>query len=61
MPVPKRRHSKARGRKRRNHQALTAPKLVACRHCHTRILAHTVCTNCGSYAGRVVVPPEKEK
>jgi len=61
MPNPKRRHSKARGRKRRTHQALVAPKLVACRQCHQNIKAHTVCTNCGSYGGRTVVSPEQEK
>ena len=61
MPLPKRRHSQARGRKRRTNQALTARKLVVCRHCHQKIPAHTICTNCGSYAGRVVAAPEKEK
>ncbi len=61
MPLPKRRHSQARGRKRRTNQALTVPMLVSCRQCHERIPAHTVCTNCGSYAGRVVATPEKEK
>jgi len=60
MPLPKRRHSQARGRKRRTNQALTVPMLVACRHCHERIPAHTICTNCGSYAGRVVATPKKE-
>jgi len=60
MPLPKRRHSKARGRKRRTHQALTARQLVPCRQCHQKNPSHTVCTNCGSYAGRVVAPPKKE-
>ncbi|MFO7900608.1 MAG: 50S ribosomal protein L32 [Planctomycetota bacterium] len=61
MAVPKRRTSRARGRKRRTHRALSAPQLVPCRHCHQMKLPHTVCTNCGSYAGRVVAPPEEEK
>jgi len=61
MAVPKRRHSKARGRKRRSHDALAAPKLVVCRQCHQKNPAHTICTNCGSYAGRIVAPPKEEK
>ena len=61
MANPKRRHSQARGRKRRTHQALVARKLVDCRQCHQKNPPHTVCTNCGSYAGRVVVVPKKEK
>ena len=60
MANPKRRHSQARGRKRRTHQALVAPKLVACRQCHQMNPAHTVCTNCGTYAGRLVAAPKKE-
>lgn len=59
MANPKRRHSQARGRKRRTHQALTAPKLVSCHQCHQRIPAHTVCSNCGTYKGKAVVSTEK--
>ncbi len=61
MAVPKRRTSRARGRKRRTHQTLRPPKLVPCRHCHQMNESHTVCTNCGTYAGHgVVVSPEEE-
>jgi len=60
MAVPKRRHSRARGRKRRTNQALGAPNLVPCRQCHQMNPAHTVCTNCGTYAGRTVVSAKKE-
>jgi len=62
MAVPKRRHSRARGRKRRTHQVLAVPQLVECRQCHQMNPAHTICTNCGSYAGRAVIAaPKKEK
>jgi len=61
MAVPKRRTSRARGRKRRTHQALAVPNLVECRQCHQKNPAHTICTNCGSYAGRTVVAPKQEK
>ena len=33
MPLPKRRHSKQRGRKRRTHYVATVPALVECLHC----------------------------
>lgn len=56
MPVPKRRQSKTRGRKRRTHDSLTLPGLVTCPHCHARILPHRVCPTCGFYKGRSVVP-----
>ena len=61
MALPKRRHSRTRGRNRRANQGLVAPKLVACRQCHQMIPSHTICPKCGSYAGRVVVAPKKEK
>jgi large subunit ribosomal protein L32 len=60
MPNPKRRHSRTRGRKRRTHQVLVAPSLVECRHCHQQNPAHTVCTNCGAYAGQIVAAPQQE-
>ena len=34
MPNPKRRHSKARGRKRRTHDSLTPVALADCPQCH---------------------------
>lgn len=56
MPVPKRRQSKTRTRKRRTHDNLTVPQTVECSHCHKPILSHRVCTYCGYYNGRSVVP-----
>ncbi|RKX69373.1 50S ribosomal protein L32 [candidate division WOR-3 bacterium] len=60
MPVPKRRHSKARGRKRRTHWRLDPPKLIECPHCHELILPHRVCPNCGYYKGKRVITIEEE-
>lgn len=59
MPNPKRRHSRARGRKRRTHDALRVPQLVPCRNCHTPKLPHRVCHHCGHYAGREVAKAEE--
>lgn len=62
MPVPKRRHSKSRGRKRRTHWKLEVPQWVECPHCHQPKLPHTVCPHCGFYKGKeVVVISKKEK
>lgn len=54
MPNPKRRHSKARGAKRRTHDALTPAALSNCPQCHEPKLAHQVCPHCGYYRGRQV-------
>jgi large subunit ribosomal protein L32 len=61
MPLPKRRHSKQRGRKRRTHWKLTAPGLVDCPHCHTAKLPHRVCPHCGWYAGQEVMKVGKKE
>ena len=39
----------------RSHHALSATKFARCAHCRAEILPHTVCSNCGYYAGREVV------
>jgi large subunit ribosomal protein L32 len=54
MPNPKRRHSKARGRKRRTHDTLTPVALGECPQCHEAKLSHQVCPACGFYRGRQV-------
>jgi large subunit ribosomal protein L32 len=59
MPLPKRRHSNARTRKRRSHDALSVPNLVECPNCHERKLPHRVCPACGHYRGREVVKREE--
>lgn len=62
MALPKRRHSKARGRKRRTHWKLNALNLVPCAQCHQPKLIHQVCRVCGYYAGRQVIEVKvKEK
>jgi large subunit ribosomal protein L32 len=54
-PVPKKKTSKARRDARRSHFALKAPTLGECPECKTLIPPHTVCSNCGYYAGRKVL------
>ncbi|RME21645.1 MAG: 50S ribosomal protein L32 [Candidatus Zixiibacteriota bacterium] len=59
MALPKRRHSRARGRKRRTHWKLAAPNVVECPNCHQARLPHHICPNCGFYNGRKVVAVEE--
>ena len=56
--LPKKKISLARRGKRREKIKYSAPKLVPCQNCKTKILPHSVCPNCGMYKGRVVNPPK---
>ncbi len=49
MPVPKRKVSKARKRKRRTHKKLTTPNLSICPKCKSPKLPHRPCFYCGVY------------
>jgi large subunit ribosomal protein L32 len=55
MALPKRRHSKARGRKRRTNWKISAPNVIECPHCHQARLPHHICSHCGFYDGRAVL------
>ena len=60
MALPKRRISRARGRKRRTaNLRLAVPTLVECSNCGNRIMPHRICTRCGYYRGRQVFKPEE--
>ena len=58
---PKKRHSRQRQGKRRAAIHLAVSKSVACSNCGTRILAHTVCKNCGYYDGRMIINMVKKE
>ena len=55
MPLPKRRHSSTRGRKRRTNWKLTAPAVVNCDNCGQQKLSHHICPHCGQYKGRAMI------
>ena len=55
MALPKKRHSKARGKRRRTHWKLTQANLIPCPQCKQPKLAHRVCQVCGYYNGRQVI------
>ncbi|PIP14163.1 MAG: 50S ribosomal protein L32 [bacterium (Candidatus Stahlbacteria) CG23_combo_of_CG06-09_8_20_14_all_34_7] len=60
MAVPKRRHSRARGRKRRTHWKLFKPALTICSHCGAMIRSHSICPTCGYYNGKEYITIKKE-
>ncbi|MDP2905279.1 MAG: 50S ribosomal protein L32 [Candidatus Omnitrophota bacterium] len=55
MPLPKKRHSKARGRKRRTHWKLSGLNLIPCPQCKQPKLSHCACKLCGYYNGKQVI------
>ena len=59
MAVPKKRtgHS-AQGSRRSNWKA-TKPETTKCPNCGATVLAHTVCTACGTYKGKPVSLKDK--
>ena len=59
MALPKRRHSKARGRKRYANWKATAPAVAECSNCHQPKLPHRACPNCGYYKGRSIFLPRE--
>ncbi len=61
MPNPRRRHSRARGRRRRTHWKLSATQLGECPKCKAPKVAHRVCVSCGYYDGRLVLDLEAQK
>ena len=55
MVVPKRRTSVSKRNKRRSHDALTAPHVIACPDCGESTMRHRACRHCGTYRGRKVM------
>ena len=55
MAVPKRKTSHSKRNKRRAHDALTAPHVIACPECGESTTLHHVCPHCGMYRGRKVL------
>ena len=61
MALPKRQHSRARGRKRRTHWKIRQPQFGSCPQCQKMILSHRVCPFCGFYKGQPIVLVEAKQ
>jgi large subunit ribosomal protein L32 len=61
--VPKKRVSHARKGHRHQHDKLWKhlPQLTICPQCHQLHQTHHVCTNCGMYRGRQVLPVKENR
>ncbi len=49
MAVPKHKTSKQRTHSRGSQWKISAPTLVECPQCHSKVQMHRVCPNCGTY------------
>ncbi len=62
MPLPKRKHSKARRDKRRGgNSKLYTTNASICPQCKKMKAAHRVCPHCGYYKGKPIVVVETVK
>jgi large subunit ribosomal protein L32 len=61
MALPKKRHSSARGARRRTHWKIAKTTLVPCPQCKTLKIPHRVCPVCGTYAGRQAIEVKVKK
>jgi len=52
---PKKKHSKERKRTRRASITLDSIKLIFCKNCNQKTIAHMACRSCGFYGGKAVV------
>ena len=61
MPLPKRQHSKTRGRKRRTHWKVTTASMRACPQCAKPVLRIVYVLSAGYYKGTQIVEMAKSK
>jgi len=60
MAVPKKKTSPSRRNMRRSHHALKPAAYAECPNCGELGRPHHLCTACGNYNGREVVPPRSQ-
>jgi len=58
---PKRRHSRARQGKRRDHIKLVTQKTILCPNCGSSVLSHIACKKCGYYKGKEIIKKKEKK
>ena len=60
MAVPQNKVTRSRRNNRRSHDAIFPDNSMECQNCGELKRPHHVCSSCGHYNGRVVVPMEFE-
>ena len=60
MAVPKKRTGHSAQGKRRSNWKATKPTIAKCPNCGATVLAHTVCTACGTYKGKPVALKDQQ-
>jgi len=60
-PLPKRRHSTRRGGKRKAAIKLASVATLICKNCGKPRRPHTICPNCGQYAGKEIIKQKVKK
>jgi large subunit ribosomal protein L32 len=54
-PLPKKKHSTSRKRRKRSHITATTVALVPCPQCRSPRPSHQACPVCGTYRGRGIL------
>lgn len=60
-PLPKKKTSVARKKRRRSHIDFSVPSLIACPQCRSPKVSHRACPTCGTYNGRDVLAVGRER
>jgi large subunit ribosomal protein L32 len=60
-PLPKKKISTSRKKRRRAHIDVSVPNLVACPQCRSPRVAHRACPTCGTYRGREILAVGRER
>jgi large subunit ribosomal protein L32 len=61
MPVPKRKHSKARRDSRNANKGVEVKSFGACSNCGDAVRPHVVCQGCGFYGGKKVLRTKNDR
>ncbi len=61
MAVPKGKTSRTNRNKRRTHDVIKLLNIVECTRCHSKKIAHHVCSECGYYKNTDVLSKKEDK
>jgi len=61
VAVPKRKTSRTNRDKRRTHDGIKLINVVECPRCHSKKIAHHVCSECGYYKNSEIISQKKEE